>query len=227
MSLLGDGAMVIWCDSTAEVDHDAWHSHEHLMERVGVPGFLRGRRGVAVSGNPRYLVMYEVESLATLTSSPYLERLNNPTPWTQRIVPTLQNVNRSLCKVTATFGSGIGTQVLTLRVSPETNRAGDLRDWLVGDALPNLAIQPGCVSTSLLECDQAASQVDTEEKRLRERPDDIADWIVLVDGYDTSAVQALPETALSSTRLVEHGGTFEGDPPCYQTVHIVTDSDVQ
>ena len=145
MALLGDGALVIWCDSTTVADHDAWHSHEHLMERVGTPGFLRGRRGVAISGGPRYIVLYEVDNLTVLTSQPYLDRLNNPTPWTQRIVPTLQNVNRSLCSVTATFGSGIGTRILTLRVSPDPDRADELRDWLVGDAW-NLVAQPGCVT---------------------------------------------------------------------------------
>lgn len=219
--------MVIWCDSTAQSDHDAWHSHEHLMERIGVPGFLRGRRGVAASGSPRYLVLYEVEDLATLTSPAYLERLNNPTPWTQRTVPTLQNVNRSLCRVTATFGSGIGTRVLALCVSPQPDRTEGLRNWLVGDALPNLVTQPGIVSASLLECDQEASQVDTEEKRLREKPDDIADWIVLVDGYDESAIAALPDSALASDRLSQHGGSPEYGPPCYQLVHIVADKDVR
>ena len=226
MALLGNGAMVIWCDSTDPTDHDAWHSHEHLIERVGVPGFLRGRRGVATSGSPRYLVIYEVNDLATLTSAPYLERLNDPRPWTQCIVPTLQNVNRSLCRVTASFGSGIGTWILTLRVSPEPDAVGDLRDWLICEALPNLVAEPGFVSASLLECDQAASQVETEEKRLRETADDIADWIILVDGYDASAVQALPESALSPARLADFGGGTD-HAACYQLVHTLTENDVR
>ena len=46
MSLMGKAAMVSWhdLDSGTEVDHDDWHSHEHLFERVGLPGFKRGRR---------------------------------------------------------------------------------------------------------------------------------------------------------------------------------------
>ena len=40
---------------------------EHLLERVAVPGFRRGLRYVAVAGSPRYLNLYEVDDLATLT----------------------------------------------------------------------------------------------------------------------------------------------------------------
>lgn len=42
-------------------------------------------RGVALHGQPRYFVMYEVEQLATLTSDAYLARLNDPSPgsWTR------------------------------------------------------------------------------------------------------------------------------------------------
>ena len=46
MSLLGKGALVIWHDIAAgcEGDYNEWHSKEHLLERVRVPGFRRGYR---------------------------------------------------------------------------------------------------------------------------------------------------------------------------------------
>lgn len=87
MGLLGEAAMVAWYDIAPEAtsEHDDWHSHEHMPERLGIPGFLRGRRWVAPSGSPQYFVMYEVENFETLTSKPYLERLNNPTPWSKKM----------------------------------------------------------------------------------------------------------------------------------------------
>jgi hypothetical protein len=45
MTLLGQGAFVAWHGIAAgrEVDYDRWHTHENMLERIGIPGFLRGR----------------------------------------------------------------------------------------------------------------------------------------------------------------------------------------
>lgn len=61
-------------DAEAIAEHDDWHTHEHLPERLSIPGFLRGTRWVAVQGQPRYCVLYEVADLATLRSPAHLER---------------------------------------------------------------------------------------------------------------------------------------------------------
>ena len=52
MSLLGNGAMVFWHDVApgTDADYRDWHAHEHISERVGIPGFLRGRRCASVDG---------------------------------------------------------------------------------------------------------------------------------------------------------------------------------
>ena len=56
MPLLGQGVAAIWHDIDAanEADYHHWHCHEHIPERVSVPGFLRGRRFAPVSGSPRF-----------------------------------------------------------------------------------------------------------------------------------------------------------------------------
>lgn len=33
-------------------EHDDWHTHEHLPERLSIPGFLRGTRWVALQEQP-------------------------------------------------------------------------------------------------------------------------------------------------------------------------------
>ena len=45
MALSGEGAICIWNDITDEGRDEfyAWHLAEHMPERVGIPGFLRGR----------------------------------------------------------------------------------------------------------------------------------------------------------------------------------------
>ena len=108
MTLLGKAALVIWHDPAPgiESDYNEWHSKEHMFERVGIQGFRRGQRAVAISGAPKYFNFYEVDDLATLTGQPYLDRLNDPTPWTRRITPHMNNNSRTLCKVAASFGAG-------------------------------------------------------------------------------------------------------------------------
>ena len=86
-----------------------------MPERVGIPGFRRGRRYVAISGAPEYFNLYEADSPETLAGQDYLNRLNAPTPWTQRVVPSFRNVARSICRVAFTNGVGSGGVMLTLR----------------------------------------------------------------------------------------------------------------
>ena len=113
MGLRGSAAVVIWSDMPDASAHDDWHSHEHLPERAGIPGFLRSRRYADPSGAPAYFVLYEVRDAGIMTSAPYLERLNNPTEWSRRIMGSVKWLNRTLCKVVSTHGRGAGGHLLT------------------------------------------------------------------------------------------------------------------
>jgi hypothetical protein len=46
MALLGDAAITMWADFAPEIVPELgdWHTHEHMPERLGIPGFLRGTR---------------------------------------------------------------------------------------------------------------------------------------------------------------------------------------
>jgi len=96
MPLLGKAAMLLTFDVEQDAisEHDDWHTHEHLPERLSIPGFLRGTRWVAVRGAPRYAVLYEVDRLETLGSRNYLERLNNPSPWTSKMMTCYRAMSR-------------------------------------------------------------------------------------------------------------------------------------
>ena len=48
-------------------------------------------------------MIYELTDTSVLTSPDYLERLNNPTPWTEEIMTTARSANRALCKVVASM----------------------------------------------------------------------------------------------------------------------------
>ena len=103
-----------------EAEFDAWFQGEHLIERLAVPGFLFGRRHQAISGNAGYFNFYLVESPGVLTSKPYLERLDNPTPMTKRIMSEVfRNMNRTLCHRTARCGAFRGAYVVAVRFNEQ------------------------------------------------------------------------------------------------------------
>ena len=82
------GILSIWNDMDVEHEdfYEQWYMNEHFPERLGVPGFRRGRRYEAVEADRMYFSFYELDSPDVLFSEAYLARLNAPTAWTQRIM---------------------------------------------------------------------------------------------------------------------------------------------
>jgi hypothetical protein len=210
MSLRGRGALAIWHDLAPEAEGDfiEWHNREHIPERLGVPGFLRGRRYRAVAGEPRWFVLYETESLAVLSSPAYLARVNDPTPWTQRLVSAFRNTARAICAVEATTGVGAGGHIITVRLDVQPEREPDLRRWLTAECLPAVVTEPGIVGAHFVVADHAASTVPTEEKRRRAEPDRVPGWVVLVEGSSRHSL-ALIERRLSAAGWASRGASAE------------------
>jgi hypothetical protein len=206
MALLGNAAMLLSFDIAPDaiVEHDDWHTHEHFPERLSIPGFLRGTRWIAQQGQSRYFVMYEVERLDILASAPYLERLNNPTPWTTQMMAHYRGMTRGLCTLVGGFGVGLGQAALFLRFKPETGKEAALREWLLGEALPALPSQVGLASAHLFEGGLAAPT--TNEQRIRGK-DAAVDGALLVTGYSSEAVAALSRGGLAERKLEHHGAT--------------------
>jgi hypothetical protein len=181
--------MLLSFDVAAEAieEHDRWHTHEHLPERLSIPGFLRGTRWTATEGGPRYMVLYEVDSLDTLSSDAYLARLNNPTPWTASMMPHYRGMTRGLCAVLGSFGFGQGGAAALIRFSPVPPHAERLKRWLLEEALPAVPQMPGFGSAHLLQGAQAAAM--TNEQRIR-GADGGVDSALILTGYDGDAVAA-------------------------------------
>ena len=228
MSLLGAGVVLVWCDieDAARDEHEAWHSYQHMPERIAIPGFLRARRGITTQPDaPRIFVIYELQSLAVVSSPEYLARLNNPTEWTRRMMGSVKRLGRTPCRIIASHGSGTGTHVLAVRIAPPPGQADALRHWLVKEALPEMVRHPGLLSVHLLERDQGTGIVATNEQQLRGRPDDLADWVIVVDGYDARTVADTTNKVLSRERLLEQGAAIDPTSAQYDIVHVLTSDD--
>jgi len=188
----GAAAVAIWCDVGFDVkeEFDDWHAHEHMPERLSIPGFLRASRWVSSDGRNGYFMLYEARDEATVTVGPYLQRLNDPTPWSRKMMPHHRNMVRSLCRVQARSGAGLGRFLLTARLNPEPGQAQKLETWLSAELLPSLPSRKGLVAARFLRSVAQAAAGQTTEQKLR-GGDASADWIVLVSGYDSETVASV------------------------------------
>ena len=218
----------MWCDVGFAVknEFDDWHAHEHMPERLSIPGFLRGSRWVSTDGRNAYFILYEVKDLATLTAGPYLERLNNPTPWSTKMMPHHRNMVRSLCRVQARFGSCVAQFMLTLQLTPEPGAERKLGDFLTAELLPKIPSRKGLVSAKLLHDAARTQGTPTTEQKIR-GGDATADWIVLVNGYDAAAVDAVAANEASAAVLAEHGAAPGSIARVYRVAVLLTSSELR
>ena len=227
MALIGDGLLAIWhdIDPDVEAEFHHWYREEHLAERVGVPGFLRARRYVAVAGGPKYAALYETETPEVLTSAAYLARLNDPTPLSARMLALFRNTVRSVCQVRASLGLGIGGAMATVWLAPQDGRDQALGGWLAETALPGLVASERVVGAHLCVVDPALTRNDSTETENRAVPDDIGDWVVVVEALDDEAISAALEARLSTEDIARNGGA-ETARARYRLLHTVAADDL-
>ena len=202
--LFGAAVMINWSDVAEEHRHAyyEWHSREHMVGRVAIPGFRRGRRYIAARASRDFLVCYEVENVGVLTSEAYMKKANAPSPLTQRTTPFVKNSSRALARVHTSLGIGMGGAALTLRFDPD-DEGEALETYLASEALPALANIPEIAGAHFFIADREASTVVPVERQ--GRPTTVPNWIVMVEGVTTEAIEALCQTHLSDATLRRHG----------------------
>lgn len=119
MALTGSAFLALWndIDDTREAEYDLWHTVEHVPQRVGVPGFLAGRRYRATSGHPHYFTLYDVATADVFESPRYLALVNEPTPWSRSMRPSFRNVVRAVCRTERSIGHGMGGALFCMRLA--------------------------------------------------------------------------------------------------------------
>ena len=207
--LAGTGLVAIWNGIRQELREDffEWHPREHMVERLGIPGFLRGRRCIAIEGDPEFLTLYEVRAPEVLLSETYRTRLGNPTAWSAKTLPAFTNNTRGACRVLFTEGYAMGGAVLTLRFEAEPGRGQALVDAVVREAMPRFLTMPRITGAHLVRNDASltAGNVGRQHGRVILTPD----LIVVVEGSDAGAVKTAGESILSDERLRAWGSTAD------------------
>src|SRR6516165_1423435 len=105
--------------SGREPEFEEWFQHEHLPERMAVPGFLLGRRHEAISGHPHYFHFYVIRSVEVLKSATYLDRVSKPTPMTRTVMSEIvKDVFRTVCHRTLRLGERPAETALKASIEP-------------------------------------------------------------------------------------------------------------
>jgi hypothetical protein len=158
------GILAMWhdCEVGREEEYEVWYQTEHLFERLGVPGFLFGRRLEAVSGTPRFFNFYVTETPDVLTSEPYLARLNDPTPLTRSVMSkAFKNMTRTVCRRAARAGRFRGSTVVTARFSERGDRSALI------SLVDTLSRGPAVASAEFWEAVELGGGSVSSEERLR------------------------------------------------------------
>jgi hypothetical protein len=88
-----NGLLMVLMQPPAALEEEfaAWYDTEHVPERAVLPGFKTALRYVTLSGYPRYMAIYDLDSTAVLDSPGY-QAVSGPnfSPWTKRVTSRVQ-----------------------------------------------------------------------------------------------------------------------------------------
>ncbi len=185
----GQGILLVTnaLEPAAHAEFDAWYLREHLLDRLEIDGFLRGRRYQSASGAPRFMALYETQTPEVLRSPAYLARLANPTPRTQGIMPSFRDMCRSVLRVATTQGVLDGGQLLLVDLSGVADSPDALQ--AVRALLPGVVAAPGICAVHLwLQPD--FTPPPSPEAKLRGAPDRSLSAALAIEATDERALEA-------------------------------------
>ena len=217
------GFLAIWCEIGAEdlSDYRAWITKEHIADRTFLPGWNGARFCVDVTNERAHFFLYATENKDVFSAQPYLNVLNNPSPWTNRIMPKFGPFDRALGEQLFKLGNGFGSYMLVSRIKDESSI--DLAD--VKSKFAKFMDMPDIVSVRLMKLDRSATDIKSQEKTMRKGAEGDFHYLLVIEAISekggTNAQNhvaqilkdAFPsaEKTDSSVRKVLYGETaFEG-----------------
>lgn len=183
-----------------------WHNCEHMPERVSIPGFIEGRRYFGSKGSPGFLMMYETEGVEVLESRPYLESLDDPTPWTREALTHFRNPMRGIYRLLCAHGESDffkAAWLLTIRLDSDVEISVEEAEAVLEDLW-----EEGVPAARFYEINDHIAQIKTAEKAIYGENNSYKRYLVFIehcysDGRK-SIVEDRTEGALS--KLLERDG---------------------
>ena len=172
-----------------EPEYLAWLTREHTLERVGIEGFISARIFRSQhDGFGRYLILYGLADETVVDSQAYLERLDNPTPWTTRMMPHLGNFVRGGGRIVESSGIVCGSALIPVLLQAKSDPVG-------AQDVARLSDMPGVAAIRILRTSRERTLVQSNERSLRSG-DRSFHTLLLIEALDTEAalraMQALP-----------------------------------
>ncbi len=206
------GFLAIWCEMADDdlQDYRNWLTQEHIADRTFLPGFLGVRLFTRVDNENAHFILYSTSEPNVLQSKPYIEVLNNPSPWTKRIMPRFGAFDRATGAEAVKLGNGFGSFVTVCRLKTAINHAdakhpeGPLSKYQQID---------GVVSTRLMTLDGQMTDIDTEEKTMRIGNEGTFPTLLCFEAFYRNGAQ------LAAQNLHEDFGSDVIDTGVYQVLY--------
>lgn len=205
MILAGEALVAIWNDITPEMREDffEWHPREHMVERLGIPGFIRGRRYIAVDAEVEFLTLYEVANSAVLVSDVYKTRLTNPTAWSTKTLPAFRNNVRGGCRIHYSQGYAMGGFIQTVRFTASRENKQALVQYILKTILPGLIDEPRITGVHFVENDSGLTGGNAGNQR--GRVIELPDLILLIESSAADGIQAVCSRYFTEDDLIKAG----------------------
>jgi len=142
------GLLVAMMNPPADEDaFNAWYDEDHVPLRLGVPGFLSGRRYRAAEGGdgPRYLALYDLSSVEVLRSDAYQRLWREQSEREKAMLASIPFTDRRVCE--AVLDGPEWTQdppfQLIVCMTPPAGAEDDFVTWYREEHIPMLLAVPG------------------------------------------------------------------------------------
>jgi hypothetical protein len=182
MKLNGTAFLALWngVHPEALAEYEAWHSREHVPERLTVPGIIAAWRYRDVDrAAPAFFTLYDLADAQVPESAAYRRLVSHPTPASARMRPLLTDVVRIVCRLDAAAAGPDGRFV-----APR----------IIGSGAPLLVAPAGVrLQTGIIDTNAAGHPL----AGARPAPGQV----LLVEGDDENAVRAAANDGLGDGRL--------------------------
>jgi hypothetical protein len=165
------GLLAIWTDVDPDfrIEFQKWHNCEHITDRITLPGFFVGRRYQGTGDAPTFLMCYETDDAKVLASEPYLHAVNNPSPWSKKVIPRSKNLVRAIYTLLFSEGAKPPTEapfLLLMKFNMDAGREEKILQWVQEEWLPKLCKIPGVYRGRLYRVDENVSLIQTAERKI-------------------------------------------------------------
>ena len=145
------GLLAVWLHVPPEREDEfnAWYNTEHIRQITSIPGFINGRRYLALEGVPKYLALYELHDETITAGGEFQHVMANPTPWSARMLDFYRDYRiRNTYRLLFTAGEAPGKDapfVYIVKTDIPADIAANFNDWYEKEHVPALASVPGCL----------------------------------------------------------------------------------